>query len=91
MTFAPEPPTVGVRTAAAVAALDDPTPDPGAPDDDRGGRHPVLGDRMGRPGGRPLVLIHGVTASARIWWRVGPALAADRPAGRRGRTCRATG
>ena len=25
---------------------------------------------------RPLVLIHGVTASARIWWRVGPALAA---------------
>jgi pimeloyl-ACP methyl ester carboxylesterase len=26
--------------------------------------------------GRPLVLLHGVTASARIWWRVGPALAA---------------
>jgi pimeloyl-ACP methyl ester carboxylesterase len=25
---------------------------------------------------RPLVLIHGVTASARLWWRVGPALAA---------------
>ena len=25
--------------------------------------------------GRNLVLIHGVTASARIWWRVGPALA----------------
>lgn len=34
----------------------------------------------GDPGGRPLVLIHGVTASALIWWRVGPALAA---AGRR--------
>jgi len=30
----------------------------------------------GEPEGRPLVLIHGVTASARIWWRVGPALAA---------------
>lgn len=30
----------------------------------------------GAPAGRPLVLIHGVTASARIWWRVGPALAA---------------
>ncbi len=30
----------------------------------------------GDPAGRPLVLIHGVTASARIWWRVGPALAA---------------
>lgn len=29
---------------------------------------------------RPLVLVHGVTASARIWWRIGPALAA---AGRR--------
>jgi pimeloyl-ACP methyl ester carboxylesterase len=26
--------------------------------------------------GRPLVLIHGVTASTRIWWRIGPALAA---------------
>lgn len=25
----------------------------------------------------PLLLIHGVTASARIWWRVGPALAAS--------------
>jgi pimeloyl-ACP methyl ester carboxylesterase len=31
------------------------------------------GDRRARP----LVLIHGVTASARIWWRVGPALAAS--------------
>lgn len=26
---------------------------------------------------RPLVLLHGVTASARIWWRVGSALAAS--------------
>ena len=34
----------------------------------------------GAPDDRPLVLIHGVTASARIWWRIGPALAA---AGRR--------
>lgn len=25
--------------------------------------------------GRPLLLVHGVTASAEIWWRVGPALA----------------
>jgi len=25
----------------------------------------------------PLILIHGITASARIWWRVGPALAAS--------------
>lgn len=29
------------------------------------------GDRRGRV----LILVHGVTASARIWWRVGPALA----------------
>ncbi|MGH2475227.1 MAG: alpha/beta fold hydrolase [Candidatus Limnocylindrales bacterium] len=31
----------------------------------------------GRPTGRPLLLIHGVTSSAAIWWRVGPALAAS--------------
>lgn len=32
----------------------------------------------GDPGHRPLILMHGVTASARIWWRLGPALAATR-------------
>ena len=31
----------------------------------------------GEPDARPALLIHGVTASARIWWRVGPALAAS--------------
>jgi pimeloyl-ACP methyl ester carboxylesterase len=31
----------------------------------------------GRAGERVLVLVHGVTASARIWWRIGPALAAS--------------
>ena len=30
----------------------------------------------GDPATRPLLLIHGVTSSAAIWWRVGPALAA---------------
>jgi pimeloyl-ACP methyl ester carboxylesterase len=30
----------------------------------------------GDPAGRPLLLMHGVTASAAGWWRVGPALAA---------------
>jgi pimeloyl-ACP methyl ester carboxylesterase len=30
----------------------------------------------GDPRARPLILIHGVTASARIWWRIGPSLAA---------------
>jgi pimeloyl-ACP methyl ester carboxylesterase len=34
----------------------------------------------GDPAARPLLLIHGVTSSAAVWWRVGPALAA---AGRR--------
>jgi pimeloyl-ACP methyl ester carboxylesterase len=31
----------------------------------------------GDPAARPLLLIHGVTASAAVWWRVGPALAAS--------------
>jgi pimeloyl-ACP methyl ester carboxylesterase len=31
----------------------------------------------GDPGAQPLLLIHGVTASAAVWWRVGPALAAS--------------
>jgi pimeloyl-ACP methyl ester carboxylesterase len=30
----------------------------------------------GDPSARPLLLIHGVTSSAAVWWRVGPALAA---------------
>ncbi len=32
----------------------------------------------GEAGDRPLLLVHGVTASAEIWWRAGPALAATR-------------
>ncbi len=31
----------------------------------------------GDPKDRPLLLIHGVTSSAAIWWRIGPALAAS--------------
>jgi pimeloyl-ACP methyl ester carboxylesterase len=30
----------------------------------------------GEPDGRPLLLLHGVTSSARTYWRIGPALAA---------------
>jgi pimeloyl-ACP methyl ester carboxylesterase len=30
----------------------------------------------GDPGGPPLLLLHGVTASGAVWWRMGPALAA---------------
>ncbi len=41
------------------------------------GRIPFSSIAWGDPAGRPLVLLHGVTASARIWWRVGPALAAS--------------
>jgi pimeloyl-ACP methyl ester carboxylesterase len=37
---------------------------------------PFASIAWGETGGRPLILLHGVTASARIWWRVGPALAA---------------
>jgi pimeloyl-ACP methyl ester carboxylesterase len=29
----------------------------------------------GDPGAAPILLIHGVTAASRMWWRVGPALA----------------
>ena len=39
---------------------------------------PTLG--WGDPGGPPVLLVHGVTSNAGIWWRVGPAIAA---AGRR--------
>jgi pimeloyl-ACP methyl ester carboxylesterase len=41
---------------------------------------PFASVAWGDPTARPLVLIHGVTASSRIWWRIAPALAA---AGRR--------
>ena len=34
----------------------------------------------GRTGDSPVLLVHGVTSNAGIWWRIGPALAA---AGRR--------
>jgi pimeloyl-ACP methyl ester carboxylesterase len=43
----------------------------------------VTGDRewsmltWGRPSDPPLLLVHGVTSNAGIWWRVGPALAAS--------------
>jgi pimeloyl-ACP methyl ester carboxylesterase len=30
----------------------------------------------GDPADEPLLLVHGVTSSSRVWWRIGPALAA---------------
>ncbi len=76
MTFAPEPPSPASGTAAVVAALDDPKPDPGRRTTTEAAGIPFSALEWGDPADRPLVLIHGVTASARIWWRIGPALAA---------------
>lgn len=62
--------------AAVVAALDTATPDPGTRATTVAAGIPWSSISWGDPGARPLLLVHGVTASARIWWRVGPALAA---------------
>ena len=51
-------------------------PDPGRADTTTAAGIPFASVTWGHPADRPLVLIHGVTASSRIWWRVGPALAA---------------
>jgi pimeloyl-ACP methyl ester carboxylesterase len=56
-----------------VAALDNP-PEPGLISVEAAGIR--FGARTwGRPEDEPLLLVHGVTASSRIWWRIGPALA----------------
>ena len=64
---------------AAVAAVIDARPDavdPGERKVTPAAGFPFSALAWGDPTARPTVLIHGVTASARIWWRVGPALAA---------------
>lgn len=70
----------GLRATAAdlppavAAALADPEPgEPGAIDA-AGVTWPTLA--WGRAADPPLLLVHGVTSNAGIWWRVGPALAA---------------
>lgn len=63
----------------AVAAVLTATPrevDPGERTVTEAAGIPFSSISWGDPADRRLVLIHGVTASARIWWRVGPALAA---------------
>ena len=55
-------------------------PEPGEPGSIDVGRRRWTFVSWGRPTDPPLLLIHGVTSNARIWWRVAPALAA---AGRR--------
>jgi pimeloyl-ACP methyl ester carboxylesterase len=62
--------------ASVVAALESVTPDPGLRSTVVAAGIPFSSITWGPTDGLPLVLIHGVTASARIWWRVGPALAA---------------
>lgn len=62
--------------AAVAAALSTGTPDPGARTTTLAVGIEWSSIAWGHPADRPLLLVHGVTASARIWWRVGPALAA---------------
>jgi pimeloyl-ACP methyl ester carboxylesterase len=62
--------------AAVVAALETAMPDPGPRATTVAAGIPWSSIGWGDPDDRPLLLIHGVTASARIWWRIGPALAA---------------
>ena len=61
------PPTV------AAALADPPDGEPGLVDA-AGTTWPTL--RWGRAGDPPVLLVHGVTSNAGIWWRVGPAIAA---------------
>ncbi len=59
---------------AVAAALDD--PQPGARSTVTAAGIPFSALHWGPADGRPLLLRHGVTSSAEIWWRLGPALAA---------------
>jgi len=59
---------------AVAAALDDPRPGARSTVDAAG--IPFSALAWGQADDRPLLLMHGVTSSAEIWWRIGPALAA---------------
>jgi len=61
---------------SVLACLESPIQDPGKRSTVIAAGIPFSSIDWGEPGARPLLLIHGVTASARIWWRIGPALAA---------------
>lgn len=52
------------------------TPEPGERRTIEAGGLPWSALFWGPPDARPVLLLHGVTASAAVWWRVGPALAA---------------
>ncbi len=62
--------------AAVAAVLAMPDPGPGEPSTTQAAGIPFASIAWGDPAARPLLLIHGVAASSRVWWRVGPALAA---------------
>lgn len=66
----------GDLPAPVAAALARQRPEPGERTTTEAAGIPFSSVTWGAPTGRPLVLVHGVTASARIWWRIGPALAA---------------
>ncbi len=51
-------------------------PEPGARITVEAAGLPFSALTWGDGAGRPLLLVHGITASAEIWWRVAPALAA---------------
>jgi len=60
-------------SSAVLAALDDPAaPEFGVVE---AAGIPYATRSWGDPGAAPLLLLHGVTASSRVWWRIGPALA----------------
>lgn len=67
-----------LRFPAAVAdTLEALSPDPGVRSTVVAAGIPFSSIEWGEANERPVLLIHGVTSSARVWWRVGPALAAS--------------
>jgi pimeloyl-ACP methyl ester carboxylesterase len=72
----PTAPSTAAKLPRSVAvALAQPDPDPGERSTITAAGIPFSARAWGAPDGRPLLLVHGVTASSRIWWRIGPALA----------------
>ena len=65
--------TAADLTHAVAAALAEPLPGERGVG---GGGHSWPTLTWGRPGDPNVVLVHGVTSNAGIWWRVGPAIAA---------------
>jgi pimeloyl-ACP methyl ester carboxylesterase len=75
-TQVPEPAVHAGRDdlpAAVAAALDDPAAAEAGVVEAAGIRFATRS--WGERAAAPLLLVHGVTASSRIWWRIGPALA----------------